>query len=144
MYLFQLGSADPNNNHVAVMTNGTGQVNPTDAAHLLGVTTAVPDFRTQTPLDVRVRYVGGVLNVYVGDLTTPDLTVNYDLESLGLTNGNAFLGFTGATGGGFAQQEVLSWVTAVPEPATVFAVIAFTGCAGMVAWRQLRRRRRRR
>jgi len=43
-----------------------------------------------------------------GDNPRPE-GVPFDIASIGLTNGTAYLGFTGATGGGNDLQDILSW-----------------------------------
>ena len=54
--------------------------------------------------------VAGNLCVYIDQTNTPALAVVADLSAIGLTaNGNAYVGFTGATGGSYETQDILSW-----------------------------------
>jgi hypothetical protein len=62
---------------------------------------------------------GGNLCIYLDQTTNPNpvLDVNADLSTIGLTSaGAAYVGFTGATGGSFETQNILSWTFA---PTTV-------------------------
>ncbi len=72
---------------------------------------------------LRLRYVPGLLEVFVDNATTPAISRAYDFTGgglyangsvapgLGLANGTAFVGFCAATGGGTLTElvEILSW-----------------------------------
>ena len=50
------------------------------------------------------------MTIFLDDLTTPVLSVAVDLAgTLELDSGRAWVGFTGATGGGYQNHDILSW-----------------------------------
>ena len=63
-----------------------------------------------TPCNTAVTSDASNLCIYLDQTTTPVLAVTTDLGNIGLgTGGTAFVGFTGATGGDFETQNILSW-----------------------------------
>jgi hypothetical protein len=48
--------------------------------------------------------------------------VPFDMASIGLTNGTAYVGFTGATGGGDDDQDILSWTFSITGSPVVAGV----------------------
>lgn len=127
---------DPNNNHIAIISDG---VNPNSASHdsnsseipypRLTVTNANP---TLTIADGNVHTVvitysgdsgssGGTLSVSVDGVQQLSTTINTDLgDFLGLTAGNAWVGLTGATGGSRENTKVLSWSFTPTAPPTTY------------------------
>jgi hypothetical protein len=116
-------SWDPDANHIAVQSCGTDPLTqnhqatcPTSglSANLGlvsnpgGVTladgavhTLVVDYDPGSP---------GTLRVFLDNFGSPVLTVNVDLNSLlNLNNGNAWVGFTGSTGGSVEINDILNW-----------------------------------
>jgi hypothetical protein len=104
----QLG--DTSNSEIAVHTNGTGP-NSVNESYSLG------NYDTPTNLGgdgkvhtVQISYTPGTLSIYLDSLTAPVLKVSINLAStLNLDADRAWLGFTGATGGGWQNQDILNW-----------------------------------
>ncbi len=100
---------DPSQSHVSVHTNGTGP-NSWDEALSLGsfnTPAVIDDAATHT---ARISYAPGTLKVFLDNLTSPVLTVSVDLaETLDLDAGRAWVGFTGTTGGGYQNHDILNW-----------------------------------
>jgi hypothetical protein len=93
---------DPNDNHISVQTRGT-LPNNADTDFSLGFTTqgtpTIPLFADGSVHTTKVVYKPGTLTIFLDDLTKPLLTVPVDLGArLSLNNGQAWVGFTGATG----------------------------------------------
>lgn len=136
--------SDPDSNHIAVHTNGTG-VNSPSSSTLLGSYSPSVSFKDGQVHTVKIDYSGTTLSVYFDNLTSPVLSVNYDLSNLGLNGGKAYVGFTAATGGEVENHDILSWTfqsaeqpTTVPEPATI--ALFGTGLAGVAGAARRRRR----
>jgi hypothetical protein len=124
-------SWDINANHVAVQTCGTGyntshhqqlcanEVNST-VGNVTPLSISLTDGNIHTvtiqynppgtPCNTAVPSDASNLCIYLDQTTTPVLAVTTDLGNIGLgTGGTAFVGFTGATGGDFETQNILSW-----------------------------------
>src|SRR5918999_1502671 len=111
----QLG--DPNNNHISVQSRGT-LPNSADPTFSLGSTTTIPLLADGNVHRAKVVYVPGTLTIFLDDLTKPVLTVPVDLGStLSLDNGQAWIGFTAATGGRSQAHDILSFSFAGTEEA---------------------------
>jgi hypothetical protein len=119
---------DPNGNHVSVHTLG---LQPNSASHSAslgdtgtGLNTNMSDGAVHT---VRITYASGALKVFLDDLGTPVLQVAVDLASvLSLTQGQAWVGVTSATGEGTENHDLLSWSfapTSTAPPTTLVAAI---------------------
>ena len=131
----------------------------------LQIRTSTGDEDTQVDLDtsytagvrngaewfVWVDYDGAtdLLEVFLSDMNTkpgtPDLSTTIDLVSLFGGEDELIVGFTGATGGAFAEHDILSMsftgapdAVVIPEPATMLAVFAAVAGLG----RYVRRRQR--
>ncbi len=139
-------------NHIAILTNGN--VNATSDQDLVkpyGV--GVCNFNPANPntafgcmsngdiWTATIGYNGSALSMTVRDGTGADFLVYqnlpFDIASIIGTN-TAFVGFTGGTGAGFEQQNILNWQLAndtalgpsVPEPCTLALVgLALAGFA---------------
>jgi Ca2+-binding RTX toxin-like protein len=117
---------DPDNNHIAIHSGGTGPNGP-GGSTLLGSASlgGDPVLSDGNSHHARVRYDGGTLEVFVDDMSAPKLTTAVDLDALlGLSGGDAWAGFTSATGSGFENHDLLNWtlcpsdaVSAVPDSA---------------------------
>jgi hypothetical protein len=93
---------DPNDNHISVQTRGA-EPNNANTDFSLGYTTqgtpTIPLFADGSVHTTKVVYKPGTLTIFLDDLTKPVLTVPVDLGAkLRLDNGQAWVGFTGATG----------------------------------------------
>lgn len=74
---------------------------------------------TTTLLDV---IVDGT-DLFPASVTNPSGGVLFNLASIGLSSGDAYVGFTGATGGGDDNQDILSWTF---TPGAQTAVVSTT------------------
>ena len=102
-----VNGADPSDNHVAVHTEGTAP-NSADAP-AVAVSGLVPDLNDGAVHTIRVEYAIGSLRVSV-DGAEPAVQVDLDIAStLSLGGGEAWVGFTAATGGLTQTHDVLSW-----------------------------------
>ncbi len=131
------GVGDPSDSHVGLMLAGTR----TNHA----VTSNVPaklDNGSIWTAEVTYDPVLTELSVFLGENAAPPahlFTHTVDLATQVSPAPDVYLGFTAGSGGGFANQDILSWQTEVPEPTTLalFAV----GLAGLgVARRRCRSR----
>lgn len=107
---------DPNGNHVAVHSNGTGANNANESLVSLSATDDLTSVPGPTLADgnvhtLQITYAGTTLTVSLDGTPRPLLTVSsLDVNTLlGLAGGPAYVGFTGATGGATADQDILNW-----------------------------------
>ncbi len=109
---------DPGALHLSVHTLGPGANSVAESASIAS-TTAVANFADGAVHTARVRYTGGVLSVFVDNLSQPALSVAVALDSLlSLDAGRAWVGFTAATGGLAESHDVLAWsFDETPPPA---------------------------
>jgi hypothetical protein len=101
---------DPNGNHVAIQSGGTG---PNSVDHnstakldlnaLSGITLADGNVHT-----VSVVYAAGTLTVTIDNTQVLSTTKNLS-TLLGLDSGTAYVGFTAATGSDRENSDILSW-----------------------------------
>ena len=100
---------DPDGNHISIQSRGTIPLSA-DTKYSLASTSAIADFSDSVVHDVLVRYSGGTLSIFLDNFDSPVLSYGIDLRTyLGLTDGNAFVGFTAATGANVSKHEVYSW-----------------------------------
>ena len=111
---------DLDDNHISVHTGGSGDC---EAKEEFSLGRAIPavDINNGGTQVVRVLYVPGTLTIYFNDMVNPLMTIPYDLatggtylnalpaDGLGLVNGEAYVGFTAATGGVTQVHEVRQW-----------------------------------
>lgn len=130
---------DPDANHVAVQSCGSGYntshhqqlCTPSGPNSTLGIAPATilgTDILSNGQVHtVNIQYVppSASCTPYCNNLTitldsTSVLNVNVDLATLGLSNGNAYVGFTAATGGNDEDQDIVSWTvnTQTGQPIT--------------------------
>ena len=88
---------------------------------LARTTGAIPNMSDGAEHEVRVRYDGTTLSVFVDDMTTPQLSVAVDLATrLNLTDGLAHVGLTASTGAAGSQRlEISSWSFRADQPAAI-------------------------
>ncbi len=102
---------DPNANHISIHTLGTAPNSVAESASIgiysPSAATAVDNGSTHT---VRIIYVPGTITFFYDNLTTPVITAPFSFATaLNLNSGQAWLGFTGTTGGANEQHDILSW-----------------------------------
>lgn len=116
---------DPNNNHVSIQSCGTG---PNDQHHVNSTCTSgrtglnptifidstlgisLTDGNQHTAVVTYSPPSAGVNNLTVTLDGSSVVAVAFDIASLGLdANADAYVGFTGSTGGGYENQDVVSW-----------------------------------
>lgn len=108
---------DPNENHLSVHSRGILANSPHED-YSLGSTTAIPDLGLEIVHTVEVRYLPGVMDIFVDDMAMPVLVVPVDLDAtLAMSSGQAWIGFTASTWNGWANHDILSisFLT-IPEP----------------------------
>ncbi len=100
---------DPDNNHVAIHSNGVER-NSRDLNAILAIAAPTFNINDGQQHHVRVSYVPGLLSVYLDHGSEPTVTANVDFAGLlNLNAGRAWLGFTGISGGTGQSQEILNW-----------------------------------
>ncbi len=116
-------ASDPNSNHVAILTNGLlenecappNQSNFTCTGNYVYGTPSFSLYGNTVNVWVEYSALNTTLSVYVSltneKPTTPLISTRVSLESI--VGKNAYLGFTGATGGYQEYQDILEW-----EPTT--------------------------
>ena len=98
---------DPNNNHVALLTNGAIRAP-------LAVATPTFDLNSGAALNVWIDYDGtaDVLQVFMGDTATKPaepLLTQSDIDLAALVGSQAFFGFSGATWAGWGAHDIENW-----------------------------------
>jgi len=144
---FLNGGVDPNANDVTIQNctpagapTGPNSVDPTcTIAVNSNLLSTLADGNVHT---VTINYSGPSTTLLDVILDNNDLFpggVTFNLATIGLNSGNAWVGFTGGTGGGDDNQDILSWTftpqaqTAVVSTATP-AVLSFPNAAGVNAY----------
>ena len=106
------GWSDPGANQLSVHTRG---VNPNSAmeAASIGSTTIIPNLKDGNWHVVNIHYVVQPqprLSIYLDNLTTPVLQIAVDIVNrLQLTDGTAWVGFTGATSSLTEVHDIQNW-----------------------------------
>lgn len=126
---------------VTVQTNGLLPNLPSSDKSLGGIA-ASGAFNDGAIHDVRIVYTPGAMSIYYDNFVTPilaNIPVNLD-TTMALTAGNAFVGFTAATGANVNRQrhEILTWSFSnnIPAPASS----AMLGLGALAACRRRRAR----
>lgn len=100
---------DPNDNHIAVQSNGRGPISE-DHAYTLGIASSIPTMEDGQNHVLRIEYVGKIFKVYLDDMKTPKIIRYVNLDSLlKLDNGMAWLGFTSSTGGSYGNHDITAF-----------------------------------
>lgn len=153
---YENGGADSSSNHVAIDTGGV--LTDTDLTNLYGIATCDTSTNSQAGCmsngdiwSVTIGYNGTDLSVSAWDTTgeAAPFTVYSSLPisiASDLGTSAAFIGFTGSTGNGWENQDILNWefanttqLASTPEPATLVLILA--GVAATIAVNERRRRR---
>ncbi|MEO8658238.1 MAG: hypothetical protein ABI693_07195 [Bryobacteraceae bacterium] len=102
--------ADPNANHVAIQSGGTGANTSTHGPATLAMNSSLPFTIADSAVHTAVIvYASGVLTVTVDGTTLVTANVNI-ANLLGLSpGGTAWVGFTAATGSNSENSDILSW-----------------------------------
>ncbi|WP_236344319.1 lectin-like domain-containing protein, partial [Paenibacillus plantiphilus] len=111
----QTSKNDPNNNHIALVTNGDNY--HSNASYVKSVDPMVIDFNPDagTPVHAWVDYNGSTGTIQVRLSTTNVRPAAAELEVTGLNLRNilgkdeVFVGFTAATGGAYQTHNIESW-----------------------------------
>jgi hypothetical protein len=117
-------SGDPSDNWTSLQTRGL-LPNSADIQYSLGWNKNIPDINNNATHTVRISYLPGSWTVWMDDLVTPKLMINLNLAStLSMSDGRAWIGFTGAAGDLGAHQDILSWqFNSVPEPSSAVVLV---------------------
>jgi hypothetical protein len=133
-----ISNGDPSGNHISVQTNGLNS-NSHDHHYSLGSTSAIPNLSDGAAHTASVLYQPGAMAISVDG--APALNVPLDLSNtLALSGGKAWVGFTAATASAWENHDLQSWsMVSLPEPSTV----ALLGVGAIItllayAWRQRR------
>jgi hypothetical protein len=129
---YQNSGIDPSNSDVTIQNcSGTGanSVDPSCSIAINDLTKLanpinIADGNVHT---VTINYSGPSTKLLDVILDTIDLFpggITFDLTTLSLNSGNAWVGFTAATGGGDDNQDILSWTF---TPQSQAAVVTTTG-----------------
>jgi hypothetical protein len=95
--------------HVSIQTRGIER-NKSDSTYSIGASAEIPNIADGAVHAVRILYGGGTLRVYVDGADTPAVAADVELGTrLGLADGEAWVGFTAATGGRSAEIHILNW-----------------------------------
>lgn len=101
--------SDVSANHISVHTRGT-LPNDEHEAYTLGSSGGIPFLRDGKSHKGKITYSNNLLKVYVDNFTTPAMTISLNIATLlSLTNGTAYIGFTGGTGAGFENHDITGW-----------------------------------
>ncbi len=131
---------DPNSNDVTIQNCSGTLPNSVDPSCTVAVNSNLPSTMTDGNIhSVTINYSGPATKLLDVTLDNVDLFpggVVFDLTTLGLNSGSAWVGFTAATGGGDDNQDILSW-TFIPQAQTAVisttqtAILNFPNAAGM-------------
>ncbi len=100
---------DASDNYIAICTNGTLRKMKWPPARL-GTTKKLPFYMKDGQLhSVRLVYKPPVLTVWLDGDTAPVLSTPVDTGTVMDERGNAFVGFTASTGGGYQNHDILNW-----------------------------------
>ena len=102
-------NGDPNGLHIGVHTRGT-LANTDNESAALARANNPPNFLDGKIHTAKITSFNDVLAVFLDDLTTPIISVNVSLSNtLNLTEGAAWVGFTGSSGNYYENHDILNW-----------------------------------
>ena len=110
-------------NHLAIQCGGTGPVS-SDHNAALAYSSYVQDLKYDHT--ARITYADNHLKVWVDPETWTEAWLDIEIDisnSLGLTDGQAWVGFAGASNRGFSVIHEWDFVEQVPEPATMSLLV---------------------
>jgi hypothetical protein len=120
-------SGDPSSNFVAIQTCLTGPNTIDPGTCRIAINSTLPSTMADGNVHtVTINYSGAGTKLLDVILDNTDLFpggVVFDLTTIGLNSGNAWVGFTAATGGADDNQDILSWTF---TPGSQTAVISQT------------------
>jgi acid phosphatase type 7 len=134
------GRNDPNGNHISVHT-ALELPNGADHTNSLGsVTGGLPDMADGQVHTAKILCTEHTLQVFLDDLNQAVLAVDLPAGAAGgagslsaalsLDDGQAWLGFTAATGEAYEQQDLLSWsFVPAPGPVTISVTSPLSGAS---------------
>ena len=93
--------------HISVQTNGTGPNNTGDGLSL-GMSGTIRDLANGAAHLIEIKYVPGSMEVSMNGKRIINASVDLG-KTLRLDHGKAWLGFTAATGGAYANHDILNW-----------------------------------
>jgi len=101
---------DLNSNHISWHTRGQDPNSVNENASL-GSNTNIPDLSDGNIHHVKIVYQdSGKLEVFIDRVTTPNLSLEIDIsQTINLPDGQAYIGFTAATGSAWQNHDVHSW-----------------------------------
>jgi hypothetical protein len=130
---------DPNNNDITIQNCSGTLPNSVDPSCTVAVNSNLPSTMADGNIhSVTISYSGPATKLLDVILDNVDLFpggVVFDLTTIGLNSGSAWVGFTAATGGGDDNQDILSW-TFTPQAQTAVvttttpAILPFPNAAG--------------
>ena len=100
---------DPSNNYVAFCTYGRpsdSQWPATRLAHTSNLPVHLKDRKRHT---ARILFQPPVLAVFLDDANAPVLEATVDFSIVVDAHGEAWVGFTASTGGGYENHDILNW-----------------------------------
>jgi hypothetical protein len=109
---------DPDNNHIAVNTNGKL---PNSPSHKFSLALAPLNPKTLNLKDglihnLQIKYFSNLLSVFIDDTNNPFIEVSINIDSiLKLDNGKAWMGFSASTGGGYERHDIISYSHSNPN-----------------------------
>ncbi|MBN2183030.1 MAG: DUF1565 domain-containing protein [Sedimentisphaerales bacterium] len=108
-----------NSNHISIQTRGTEQNSP-GHEYSFGSSDSIPFISDGYTHTAKIVYTCGELSIFIDNLQEPAMTIAIDLENtLSLTDGTAFVGFTASTWHITEIHNILRWSFAQNELSTL-------------------------
>jgi hypothetical protein len=101
---------ESSDSHVSIHSRGTERNSSKQEFSLGSFDTSGFKLNDSNVHTAKIAYTPGAMSVFLDNLASPALTIPLDLDGLlSLDLGNAYVGFTAATGGGWQNHDVLNW-----------------------------------